>query len=139
MNVVAGVSEQRLKHLEFIQAMITRMAGNSMAAKSWSVALTSALVGLATAQTANPRFVILALVPPVVFWAIDGYYLYLERCYRDRFDEVRHVKDEEWKGFEMEPLKAKRCYVLDGLLRPSVWAVHLLIVILGGAAWSMAR
>jgi len=64
---VPNISDQRLKHLEFIQAVITRMAGNSMAAKGWSVALTAALVGLASAQKADARFVILALLPPIAF------------------------------------------------------------------------
>jgi len=136
---MADVSEQRLKHLEFLQAVITRMAGNSMAAKGWSVALTTALVGLATAEQANPRFVFLALVPPLAFWAIDAYYMYLERCYRDRFNAVKYTADAEWKGFDMEPLTKNRGYINDGLKRPAVWSVHLLILVLGFSAWWLAK
>jgi hypothetical protein len=136
---VPNISDQRLKHLEFIQAVITRMAGNSMAAKGWSVALTAALVGLASAQKADARFVILALLPPIAFWTIDAYYMYLERCYRDRFDAVNASTDATWSGFDLTPLTAGRNYVTDGLLRPAVFGVHLLILVLAFAAWWMLK
>ncbi len=34
------------KHLEFLQAVITRMAGNSFLIKGWSVTLVAALLAL---------------------------------------------------------------------------------------------
>ncbi|QNI30994.1 hypothetical protein H7849_18020 [Alloacidobacterium dinghuense] len=130
-----GISEQRLKHLEFVQGVVTRMAGNSMTAKGWSVALTTALIGLATAEHSNPRLVLLALLPPLAFWTIDGYYMFLERCYRDLFDRVKGETDDKWGGFDMAPLTTSRSYFCDGLARPAVWSIHLLIVLLGFSAW----
>jgi hypothetical protein len=132
---VPDISDQHLKHLEFLQDIVTRMAGNSMTAKGWSVAVTAAIVGLAAAEHTNPRFVLLAFFPPLAFWAVDGYYMYLERCYRDRFDAVRNVTDADWAGFDLSPLTANRGYFVDGLLRPAVWSVHLLILIVALAAW----
>jgi hypothetical protein len=134
---VPDISEQRLKHLEFLQNAITRMAGNSMAAKGWSVALTAALVGLAAAENAKPQFVVLAMVAPMLFWAIDGYYMYLEGCYRDRFDDVKNTGNDKWTGFEMVPLTIKRGYFSDGVGRPAVFGIHLPIVVLAFAAWRM--
>jgi hypothetical protein len=132
-----NISEQRLKHLEFLQGAVTRMAGNSMTAKGWSVALTAAIVGLASSEHTNARFVLLAFLPPLAFWAIDAYYMYLERCYRDRFDAVRDVADAAWAGFDLTPLTTSRGYIADGLLRPAVWSVHLLILILAFVAWTI--
>jgi hypothetical protein len=83
--------------------------------------------------------VFLALVRPVAFWAIDGYYLYLERCYRDRFDEVKKTTDAVSTSFEMSPLTTNRTLVKDGLMRPAVWAVHALILALAFSAWQMVK
>jgi len=79
--------ESKLKHLEFIQGVINRMAGNSFLLKGWSVALTSALFALA-AKDANPLFVYLAYFPSATFWALDGYFLRHERLCRKLYAEV---------------------------------------------------
>lgn len=73
-----------MKHLEFIQGIINRMAGNSFLLKGWSVTLTSALFALA-AKDANPMFVYLAYFPCATFWALDGYFLRQERLFRKLF------------------------------------------------------
>jgi hypothetical protein len=79
--------EPKLKHLELVQGVINRMAGNSFFLKGWSVTLTSALFALA-AKDANPYFVYLAYVPCAMFWALDGYFLRQERLYRQLYKEV---------------------------------------------------
>jgi len=65
--------------------------------------------------------------------------MYLERCYRDRFDAVNASTDATWSGFDLTPLTAGRNYVTDGLLRPAVFGVHLLILVLAFAAWWMLK
>ena len=79
--------EAKLKHLELLQAVINRMAGNSFLLKGWSVTLTSALFALA-AKDSNPFFVYLAYFPCVTFWALDGYFLRQERMYRKLYNAV---------------------------------------------------
>lgn len=79
--------EAKLKHLEMIQGVINRMAGNSFLLKGWSVTLTSALFALA-AKDSNPFFVYLAYFPCVTFWSLDGYFLRQERLYRKLYQAV---------------------------------------------------
>ena len=136
---VSDASDERLKHLELLQNVVTRMAGNSMAAKGWSVALTAGLLGLASAEKSDAHFLVLALVPPVAFWFVDGYFMYLERCYRDRFTAVDKVPASAWKGFDMSPLRSHRGFIKDGLLRPAVFSIHLLVLALALAAWTLLR
>jgi len=76
------------KHLEFAQGVINRMGQNSFLIKGWAVTLVSALFALAANDT-NPRFVIIAYFPVVVFWLLDSYYLYQERLFRKVYDHVR--------------------------------------------------
>jgi len=78
----------REKHLELIQGVINRMAGNSFQLKGWSVVLVSALFALA-ANDARVYFVYLAYLPAIAFWVLDGYFLWQERMYRRLYDAVR--------------------------------------------------
>lgn len=89
-----AAGEDLTKHLEFVQAVIARMAGNSFLLKGWTVTLSSALFALA-AKDANPLFAVIALVPAVAFWCLDAYYHRLERLYRRHFDELRSATDEQ--------------------------------------------
>jgi hypothetical protein len=82
------MNDDQRKHLEMIQAVITRMAGNSFLIRGWSVTLVSALFALA-AKDAERAFVVISYFPCVLFWCLDGYYLYQERKFRSLFDSVR--------------------------------------------------
>lgn len=77
----------RLKHLEMLQAIITRMASNSFLIKGWAITLASALFAL-SAKDADRSFAFLAVFPALTFWALDAYYLKLERVFRNRYDDV---------------------------------------------------
>jgi len=91
--------EKKFKHLEFIQAIITRMANNSFMLKGWSVVLVSALFAL-SAKDRSLYFIYLAYFPAIAFWILDGYFLWQERLFRALYDGVR-VKEEEAIDFSM--------------------------------------
>ena len=71
-----------------VQAVITRMAGNSFLIKGWSITLIAALFVLAAANT-NELFIYLAYFPTFMFWALDAYFLRQERLFRKLYDDVR--------------------------------------------------
>jgi len=86
--------EAKLKHLEMIQAIIARMAGNSFLLRGWSVTLAAGLFALA-AKDANGRMVAIAYFPVLVFWLLDGFFLAQERRYRALYDKVRKLAPNE--------------------------------------------
>jgi len=86
--------ENKRAHLEMIQAVINRMAGNSFLIKGWTITLVAALFALAQKE-ANPVFMYLAYFPAVVFWSLDGYYLWQERLFRKLFDRVRGLPETD--------------------------------------------
>ncbi|MFH1907733.1 MAG: hypothetical protein ABIL11_10210 [Chloroflexota bacterium] len=86
--------EKKLKHLEMLQNIIDRMAGNSFSLKGWSVVLVSALFALA-ASDSNTYFVYLAYLPSIMFWILDGYFLWQERLFRKLYDRVRAASESE--------------------------------------------
>lgn len=79
--------EEKHKHLEFIQLVITRLNVNSFLIKGWAVTLYSALFALA-ASGANLNFVMVTYIAVPVFWGLDAYYLSQERQYRELYKEV---------------------------------------------------
>lgn len=96
-------SPEEMKHLEFIQAVITRMNSNSFQMKGWMVAIVSALLAVFT-STQNNQFVLVAILPTVIFWFLDTYYLWQERKFRGLYNDVAGIsKNQEIKLFAMRP------------------------------------
>jgi hypothetical protein len=81
-------NEDKLKHLEFIQLTIVRMAANSFILKGWTVTISAALFALAAKDT-DPRFAFIALFAAAAFWGLDAYYLRQERLFRELYNDVR--------------------------------------------------
>lgn len=93
------MEDKKLKHLEFIQLVITRMNVNSFLLRGWAVTLVAALFAFA-AKESNTSYVIITYISTILFWILDGYYLSQERKYRDLYNLIR-VKDESTIDFDM--------------------------------------
>ena len=90
--------EEKLKHLEFIQNVITRMNQNSFLIKGWGVTIVSALYALA-AKDADMSFVIVSYIAIATFWCLDAMYLSMERQYIGLYNAVR---TESVNNFDMD-------------------------------------
>jgi hypothetical protein len=77
-----------LKHLEFLQTNISRMGAYSFVTRGWAITVAAAAVALVPGSTAL-RASLLALVPVLLFWGLDAYYLRQERLFRKLYDRVR--------------------------------------------------
>lgn len=86
--------EAKFKHLEFIQAVVSRLAANSFSLRGWTVVVVSALFAL-SASDSRPVFASLALLPAIAFWLLDGYFLRQDRLYRRLYDRVRTMPPED--------------------------------------------
>ena len=73
--------DQKIKHMELIQGVINRLATNSFQMKGWSVVLVAAILVL-LARENKLYAAYIALAPILVFWALDGYFLWQERLPR---------------------------------------------------------
>lgn len=81
------MGEDKRKHLEFIQNVITRMNSNSFLIKGWSVTLVSALFALA-AKDSNMNYVLISYITIPIFWMLDGFFISKERQYRALYSDV---------------------------------------------------
>lgn len=85
---ISGLDDNARKHLEFIQAVIGRLATDSFLMKGWSLTVAAAFYGYAAAH-ANWRVAIPGLLPGLAFWYLDAYFLRQERAYRHLYDDAR--------------------------------------------------
>lgn len=70
------------------------MASNSFYLKGWTITLISAFIGLRVG-TGNHLYLTVALVPVLLFWVLDGYYLRQEKLYRKLYDHVRATEGDD--------------------------------------------
>lgn len=118
--------EQEIKHLEFIQGVITRMASNSFAMKGWMIAIVSALLALyADSTPKNECYLLIAGVATFLFWVIDAYYLYIERKYRKLYKEV--INNTNIALFDMS---TNRYGGLWSFIKSMFWSVSTIVMYL---------
>ena len=86
--------DEKFRHLQFIQGVINRLASNSFQMKGWSVVLVAAILVLLAREDRLDAAPI-ALGPVLIFWGLDGYFLWQERLFRALYDHVRVLEDEE--------------------------------------------
>lgn len=118
------MDETKVKHLEMIQGVVNRMSHISFLLKGWSVVLVSALFAL-SAKDSNVQFVVLAYFPALIFWFLDGYFLWQERLYRRLYDKVR-LMDESGVDFSMSTVEFRRSTSLwtDVVLSKTLLVFH---------------
>lgn len=90
--------ENKLKHLEFTQAVINRMDKNSFLLKGWCVTL---IAGLFVLSNNNYDHTIIVYLIPPMFCFIDGYYLSQQRKFIWLYNQAR-LKNNDEIDFDME-------------------------------------
>lgn len=108
------MDENKLKHLEFLQATISRMNNSSLQVKSWCIAIVAAIMAVfATRQTpdgcSDIRILAVAVLPILAFWFLDSYFLTLEKDLRITYEMVSGLLETETiiKDFEIKPTLSK--------------------------------
>lgn len=91
---MSASNENKTKHLEFIQLIITRMNVNSFMVKGWLVTLVAAIFIL-SAKDSNTNFLWFAPFVSILFWSLDGYFVSTERKYRSLYDYVRNLNESQ--------------------------------------------
>lgn len=118
-------------HLNITQNVIQRMASNCTSCKGWAIALVSAmLVIIADKGKSNDFFI--ATIPTVLFWALDAYYLGLEKMFRNSYNNFigklhagKLVADDL---FAVSPTGNMIKVFLCSLFSFSVWPLYLTLL-----------
>lgn len=121
--------DAKLKHLEFIQNVINRMGANSFRLKGWAVVLVSALMIL-VAREDSGEVAGVGLVPVVVFWWLDAYFLHQERLFRALYDRVRMLKAEQIDfAMDTKSLKGPKLSFTSTLFSKTLLVFYLAIAV----------
>lgn len=93
------MEESKMRHLEMIQEVISRMANNSFALKGWTVTLVAGIFTL-SGDAIGTNFWFL-FIPIIIFWGLDALYLSKERSYRALYEHVAGLNPNQI-DFNME-------------------------------------
>lgn len=88
------MSKEKLKFLEFIQNIITRMNTNSFQIKAMCIAIISAIFAI-YATTQNPHIILIAFIPLVICCFLDMYYLWQERRFRSLYNDIANIDESQ--------------------------------------------
>jgi hypothetical protein len=87
--------------LESMRSVIERMAANSESSKTWCISLVSAIIVVVSEEKTH-RLIWLALLPTIMFFVLDIYYLSLERGFRSSYSEfVKKLRNSSLKLDDM--------------------------------------
>ena len=93
--------ESKIKHLELIQAVITRLSEHSFRLKTFGlIQVVGAMVALVSGKV-NALVFFVPVGASLVIWGLDAWFLREERAYRALFDHVRKL-DEGDVDFSMD-------------------------------------
>ena len=79
--------DKRMRHLDYIQGIISRLNSNSFMIKGWAITIVSAVLAL-MATTNNKSLIAITALPIFVFWVLDSFYLQIERKYTALYQKV---------------------------------------------------
>ncbi|GAB5526309.1 MAG: hypothetical protein Roseis2KO_41810 [Roseivirga sp.] len=128
-NVVSLIdsvmTEHKLKHLELIQGVVNRLASNSFQLKGWCVTLVTGILFFGSTMAGEKRHLLMiALIPVLIFWMLDGYFLWQERLFRRTYDIVRQ-KPEAGIDFKMFEKGDKRLYWIKAVFSLTLIAFYI--------------
>jgi hypothetical protein len=98
--MVQQLGDAQIKHLEFVQAVINRLANDSFLMKGWALTVAGLIFGFAADQK-SWQIAAAALIPVAGFWGLDAYFLRQERLFRRLYDAVRRL-DPRVEPFSMD-------------------------------------
>ncbi|RZQ67835.1 hypothetical protein EW639_04240 [Porphyromonas gingivalis] len=123
--------ECKRQHLDHVQGVITRMAGNSFQIKGFCMAMATILGALYAANFRCESMIVLALISAACA-LVDAFYLQLERKYRELYKRsvAKMEEDRPHKEiYDMDVRKIKMNY-WRCLFSKSLWMPYGIILAL---------
>jgi hypothetical protein len=113
------IFELRVKNLEMLQTLISRMAGYGASFKSYCITVTTGVIGFGLTLR-SPALALLALLPVLAFAVADAQYLRVERRFRALFDAVRK---EAWDAVPAFDISLERAPPQSFISAAASWSV----------------
>lgn len=133
INVLDDSSPSVQAHFAILQGAINRMALNSNQCKAWCIAIVSAVLVI-IADKGKPDYAWIALLPTILFFFLDVYYLALEKGFRESYNNF--VKKVHQKTAQIEDLYVVKvdgdmCIQRsDAMASFSIWGFYIGLILL---------
>ncbi len=132
-NVFRENSEAVQAHLSITQSVIQRMAEDSSSCKAWCIMLVSAILVI-VADKGKPQYALIALIPTLLFFVLDTYYLALESMFRSSYNSFI---DKLHKGdvvagdlYAVSPRGQLSKAFFESVCSFSIWPFYLTLVVM---------
>lgn len=107
------------QHLEFIQNIITRMNTNSFQIKELTILIITACLAIYASEKIN-LMLLIPIIPTLVLWFLDAFYLQQERKFRSLYNDVANINAP--KLYNPKPYEMPICkYTADKNSSLSFW------------------
>lgn len=120
------------EHLSLLQGVINRMAANSSSCKTWCISIVAAIL-LLVARTDATDYALLALIPALLFFYLDAYYLTHEKAFRDAYNafvaKVHAESVELVDLYVIRPVGGTTKRVPSSMASPAVWPFYGMLVL----------
>lgn len=120
-------------HLGILQGVIERMAANSTSAKTWCITIVSAIL-VVVADKGKSDYAFLALLPTILFIALDAYYLGMEKGFRRAYNQfvikLHKGKISPNDLFSVQPVGGTSRLQWEALKSFSVWGFYIGLAVL---------
>jgi hypothetical protein len=119
-------------HLSMIQGVIARMSTNSSSCKAWCVTVVSAVLVI-VADKGKPNFAWIAVLPTIIFFLLDVYYLAYEKAFRQSYNQfIGKLHRRELVEDDLYSISASgrfNKHQWDAIRSFSVWGFYLCLVV----------
>ena len=132
-NSLDELSPSVQSHLGILQGVIQRMAANSTQCKTWCITIVSAIIVI-IADKEKPDLAWIALLPSILFFCLDTYYLALEKSFRYSYNDFvcklhsgRIITNDLYSVLP----KGSMCkHTINAIKSFSIWGFYLGLIIL---------
>jgi len=120
-------------HLSITQSVIQRMASNSASSKTWCITVVSAILVI-VADKERPQYALIALIPTLLFWGLDIYYLMLEKRFRNSYntfiDKLHTRKVVASDLYAVSPSGSQIASFKESFFSFSIWPFYIALLIM---------
>lgn len=128
------IDEDKRKHLEFLQNVITRMNTNSFQLKGLCITIIAAIYAIYAANN-KVAYLFVCLPIPIIFLFLDSFYLMQERKVCGIYDDVagiKHIVEVQPYEFPLDKYKGNKFSYLESFFSWSTFGLYFPFLVING-------
>lgn len=131
-KILKSMPEVVQSHINMLQNIIQRMSSNCASCKTWCITLVTGLTVFFN-KNLNTNVFYIFLIPIILFFFLDVYYLWLEKRFRDSHNNfIKKIHEETLNIndlFILTPSNNRFKLFIKALISISTWPFYLTLTI----------